>query len=680
MHDRLRKRLPQHLKEKVPTSLARSVYVTESALDPSVGCGRLGMAGKIASTKATESLPGLFGSIVDLPGGWKRKTGSETVVISPTGEKFKSIPKLEDFLAKQGIHSDARVLFGAAGASHLQTDAKVHHHKSKKKKKKKKKHKHKSYSRDGSPTPESSGSFVTTTLPGGWVRRTKFRTCSITNRARFDVYVTSPDGRIFRSKKQLSAYFQQIGKVDDILKYFPLFHDRADRVTTSSDRTETESSTEPGSSSEMWSDEVSHNVLPTTLAALNLPSAHALGLGVKLNNNDKLNIFASEDTSHEDFVGFVRDSNVQNRYLNSNDYCKDDSKKNCTKDSKVLNSSKICDTNSKKVSESMSKVKKSSINIEIASLVLLPREDNRTFDKACDKDVPNSKEKHDDFTIIDFPGGWRRRAGIETTVVSPDGNVFNSVKKLREYLVKKCIDENPDHLFGTVNSIRVSSPPNLPRIDCNVENLALPKIPKISENKCPGGFENAPPLKSTEQVDASQLVRAPSPDSELVISPKAKVKPSASPATAVFKAFQTQHFGDGWARKIKWNPDGTGKVSFVVTPAGSKIQSMMELLGYLKKEGIPTTDASFYFPSLLNRADVPEKVQTIKATSKATKAKSAAAAHDQKKTLQSNSITEPEIDVCEELTDLQTALDSGGPRIKRVCRSLEQVRPAKSCI
>ncbi|XP_068215279.1 histone-lysine N-methyltransferase 2A-like [Palaemon carinicauda] len=235
LHDRLRKRLPPPLKEKIPTSLARCMNLGTAAaatekdaelnshtkrlpLDPG-GAGGGGGVG------------GAFGNVMDLPGGWRRKTGSEVVVISPSGEKFKSMQKLEEYLKNQGICADARVLFGNS-SSVVEKTVEV----------------------KSRPTPSTKsnkrGRVVMTTLPGGWTRRIKWRSAG----DRFDTYVFSPDGRTFRSKRELSAHFQAIGKIDDIHKYFPVVNGNSDSSTPSSSDNTGSSSTEPVSSSEIGSD------------------------------------------------------------------------------------------------------------------------------------------------------------------------------------------------------------------------------------------------------------------------------------------------------------------------------------------------------------------------------------------------------------------------------------------
>ncbi|KAK4299758.1 hypothetical protein Pmani_027978 [Petrolisthes manimaculis] len=228
LHDRLRKRLPPMLKDQIPTSLARSLNA--GSVPPS-----LEKNDELSSH--TKRLPldpgggGAFGSVMDLPGGWKRKTGPEIVVISPSGEKFKSVQKLEEFLKKQGINADARILFGNS----MPTTERNMEGKSK-----------------PSQTTGSGakGKVVLISLPGGWNRRIKWRLKG----NKFDTYVDSPDGRTFRSRKELSAYFQMIGKVDDIHKYFPVVSGYSDASLPSSSETPGSSSTEPISSSELCSE------------------------------------------------------------------------------------------------------------------------------------------------------------------------------------------------------------------------------------------------------------------------------------------------------------------------------------------------------------------------------------------------------------------------------------------
>ena len=669
MHDRLRKRLPQYLKEKIPTSLARSVYVTNddtTTYDIAASCGGVPQGShasnnnnKLPSTTAPDSLPGLFGSVMER--GWKR--GAEAPVnISSAGDKLKSIPKLEEHFAGQGIHSDARVLFGAAAGggggvtsaavSLPSSDILEDSTKPRKKKKKKKKKKHRT--RDCSP----DGSWVTTTLPGGWVRRTNFTSSS--TRTKLHIHVSSPDGRTFKSRKQLSAYFHQIGRVDDILKYFPLFHDRGGgaHVDTSSERTGgegEESSTEPGLSSEqMWSDEVtSRDLVPLSVANCGAAAG-------KLNNNDKLNIFASEDTSPEDFVTFDTESiipKVGNNYINRID--KDDPGKGISVSPKSPEegvrpsispksgsphgeSPKRCDTNFR---GSEPRPKRASISIQLPSMeaVEVPPEVYRTLEEAY---------------------ALEHQAASTASSTSSSCDTFVSPLTSRRIKKKKKKEKH--------SSRKTKSSPSGPSFT-GFKSATVPSyvtvVPPLRRGG--GGTSSCAPVSA----DSMELERCPSPDSQLVLSPKAKVKAvskaTPAPPPPLLKAFQTQHLGGGWSRKIKWNAQGIGKVSLVVTPSGTRIQSNMELQGYLKKEGTPVATASIYFPQQLLRADVP--VPVIRSTrtpksagggSKAAADKARAALQHQQGTPASGSSSSHQV----------SQTQSAGPRIKRVCRSLEQVR------
>lgn len=254
LHDRLRRRLPPMLKDQIPTSLARSMnpgsVPTSSEKDEELA----------SHTKRLPLDPGgggAFGSVMDLPGGWKRKTGPETIVISPSGEKFKSVQKLEEFLKKQGINADARILFGnSTPSTERSTEGK---------------------SKPSQTTGSGAkGKVVMISLPGGWNRRIKWRLKG----NKFDTYVDSPDGRTFRSRRELSAYFQMIGKVDDIHKYFPVVSGYSDASLPSSSETPGSSSTEPISSSELCSEasDKSPEVSECEETARIIPPAH-LGRG-----------------------------------------------------------------------------------------------------------------------------------------------------------------------------------------------------------------------------------------------------------------------------------------------------------------------------------------------------------------------------------------------------------------
>lgn len=234
LHDHLRKRLPAHLKERVPTSLARCMSVGGASVPLKKDSE---LAGHMKRLPLDPGGGGAFGSVMDLPGGWRRKIGPEVIVVSPSGEKFRSVQKLEEFLKKQGIRADARVLFGntSGGGSSPGTGQSPEV---------------RSKATIPGTTGGSRGKVVMTTLPGGWTRRIKWRSAG----DRFDTYVYSPDGRTFRSRRELSAYFTLIGKVDDIHKYFPVVTGLSDASIPSSSDTSGSSSTEPFSSSEPFSE------------------------------------------------------------------------------------------------------------------------------------------------------------------------------------------------------------------------------------------------------------------------------------------------------------------------------------------------------------------------------------------------------------------------------------------
>ena len=688
MHDRLRKKLPQYLKEKVPTSLARSVY-------SSIADNNSGETGGAAAAPATrqplsgvQSLPvssanvmestGMFGSIVDLPGGWKRKMGSEIVVVSPSGEKFKSVVKLEEYLLKLGVTIDARVLFGGSAKQIAitkdQESLADSTEKCIKKKKKKKKKKHKSRHKELEiMIPSSNNKSVSTTLPGGWLRRTTFRENQ--TRTRFDVYVTSPDGHTFRSRKQLAAYFHQIGKVDDLAKYFPLYHKETDHVATSSERTETESSTEPGSSSELCSTDIdfvcsdsgvispciSDDENSSDTISNSLSKAHELVCKENLNNNVNLNSSnASENASQDDFIGFYAEPPVQSVDSSNFVSCKNVFCKNVNNEltESSISAAKNCDTNSNGV-KVFPKVKRESISINVSGIALNFSKETTTesmmeppvAEKIPDQSTLTSKmEKHKK---------KKKKGKHAKNKIDLKGNSLNMANDTvtGENATDNEIEENLKS--ENLNKIcREKESPKKEKLSIRLPSASKEKETNISFAGTSDSINTSPRGRKLKIQDDQKLSNT--------ISAK-KSRPIVK-----FKAFQTQYLGGGWSRKIKWNEKGIGKVSFVMPPSGSKISSVMELQGYLKKEGGSTADASYYFPSELKREDVPEKKTLEPKTFRASLSDKKKLGNKMQDKFTTKSNCDPSANVTDKHQSLSSTVDSG-PRIKRVCRSLEQV-------
>ena len=294
LHDRLRKRLPGALKEKIPTSLARCMSlgtvptINEKDAELASHAKRLpldpgGAGGGGGGT-------GAFGNVIDLPGGWRRTTGPEVTVTSPSGEKFRSMQKLEEFLKNQGICADARVLFG--NSSPVVGKASEE----------------KQQSQVPSVKKSKDNRVVCTTLPGGWTRRIKWRSAG----DKFDTYVFSPDGRTFRSKRELSAYFQSIGKVDDIHKYFPVVNGNSDSSTRSSSDNVGSSSTEPVSSSEIGSEASSDNRSPeASEVEFETPKSVVRGRKSKLRGSSSRFKAVDKPESHEESRAKVKSPKSQ---------------------------------------------------------------------------------------------------------------------------------------------------------------------------------------------------------------------------------------------------------------------------------------------------------------------------------------------------------------------------------
>ena len=627
LHDRLRKKLPQHLKERVPTSLARSVYSTDTS---SGGDGsRNARSSSGLSTDGSNN--SIFGSIVDLPGGWKRKTGAEVVVISPSGEKFKSVEKLEEYLYKLGVKTDATILFGGTSntvpaeeehntCKENEPNAIVKKHKNKKKKKNKLKL--------VKSQKSSSNNCIVTQLPGGWVRRTKFRQ----NRRRFDVYVSSPDGRTFRSRKHLSAYFHQIGKVDDILKYFPLFHDSEEHIATSSEITETESSTEPGSGKCTEDDG---------------PSSDDAGVLSDCDSGNRVNRLEDRldlpvNRLEEELIGEDLDADC-----------------GVLSDSEEISSSKAleskrCDTLVNKEILNARTTKKDS---KIESLVAsenTSQGDFIGFEINASKSL-SSQDKCLNTTSLDLVQSHDSDKGVKKNSITIELPGLAHLKSSSESALSSSLNDSSHHSSDG---------------GCKINKLHKKKKKhKDKKKKSKLKDKDAPDVNVSSNSPKERSIVISEKLGDVCESVQSENIPKAVPP---LKPFQTQHLDGGWSRKIKWNPDGSGKVSFVVTPSGSKIQSVMELQAYLKKEGSATRDASFYFAQELRREDVPVKIITPKASKANLKPLSANAS----KTAKSSNNADKQLPNNDKKKS-QT-VDSG-PRIKRVCRSLEQVTYFSYC-
>nr|XP_053656993.1 uncharacterized protein LOC128705920 isoform X2 [Cherax quadricarinatus] len=646
LHDRLRKRLPTILKEHIPTSLARCMNVGGLPII-------LEKDADLASH--TKRLPldpgggGAFGSVMDLPGGWRRKTGPEVVVISPSGEKFKSVQKLEEFLKKQGISTDARVLFGNNSPAVCRSSEVK-----------------------SRPSVQSNiserGKVVMTTLPGGWIRRIKWRSAG----DRFDTYVYSPDGRTFRSRRELSAYFQLIGKVDDIHKYFPVVTGHSDASVPSSSDTPGSSSTEPVSSSESCSEISSDDKSPEaseceveSSKSKNKKSGSTHEKVARLsyikdlkskNYNEQGRCrsksgskLKTTDNSGEDLAGKVSSVDIKNEGKNMERKYKKAKVIMRSRSMSIGRNQNKCDTSFTDTTESESEQKKS------GTVMVFPKAFSRSRSKNTSKSIesPSLSEKsthlsdtHVEITqeindtdvveeIQDFanvsPNRKRRKteegpvpvaSSVEVSERKPDPKIVLKIPKKvikplgrKHRLRNKIVDSDPpdvglDDKQSTEQQVLQDNTKVVQ--DKNIDMLAqVPSTNKSldeaqgklfnnDQNADPIGVESEPLVEGVKSSDSKVSLPNVSegevvPDSLLVPEFKSKSKPKR------LSVYQTCHFGNGWSRKIRWNEKGEGKVALLHSPDSQTFRSRIELLAYFKKAGRSKVDLDFYFPPVLKR-------------------------------------------------------------------------------
>lgn len=658
LHDRLRKRLPNILKEQIPTSLARCM---SGGSLPTVSEKDAELATHTKRLPLDPGGGGAFGSVMDLPGGWKRKTGSEVIVISPSGEKFKSIQKLEEFLKKQGITTDARVLFGNSSPAVVRSNEPK--------------------SRPSQATNNSSrGKVVMTTLPGGWVRRIKWRSAG----DRFDTYVYSPDGRTFRSRRELSAYFQLIGKVDDIHKYFPVVTGHSDASIPSSSDTTGSSSTERLSSSEPCSEISSDDKSPEASECETEASQSRLR---KLSRNAKEKVkFArlkqTKVKNHKE--GHLRSKSVSS--LKSVKFV--DKKSEMQMDMNISAEGKAAEKKYKKPkivvrsrSLSLGRKKGDASLTDTTESESENRNSGKGFAKTFSKRLkgkPKPAVSGLSPTIKPLSASSNNASEDSGKMTPPSASVASPqevVEESEELKLEETIDDaavfiKPDDVpkekqseqgkivlkiqkksIETVDrrhrhknkkdkrkkGLSVEEPGSLSKEQVAqsgaeaVQNMTAEKVlaqlsstSKSSEDAKEKLFSmNSEDLeKDLVDGESDTLARLEVSDDSKLSSPMASESepihettkvPEAKPKSKPKKpsSYQTSHFGGGWSRKIKWNEKGEGKVALLHSPDGQTFRSRIELLAYFKKAGKSKGNLDYYFPPVLKREDYnePEKKQ-----------------------------------------------------------------------
>ncbi|KAK8383867.1 hypothetical protein O3P69_015959 [Scylla paramamosain] len=706
LHDHLRKRLPPHLKEQVPTSLARCM---------SAGATATSTEKNDELTSHMKRLPldpgggGAFGSVIDLPGGWRRKTGPEVIVISPSGEKFRSVQKLEEFLKKQGIRADARVLFGNSSPAVGQASE--------------------SEAKSKPSVPGNGGSrgkVVMTMLPGGWTRRIKWRSAG----DRFDTYVYSPDGRTFRSRRELSSYFSLIGKVDDIHKYFPVVTGHSDASIPSSSDTPGSSSTEPVSSSEPCSEVSSDDKSPEAAACQagqrkhkfrkpshlskgkksKIPQVKPQKLQEKARSKPPTQVFVMEESVEEgdrkdqesqaeaSTSQFKQKQKVSSRTRTLSAGRKEDTSLTDTTESeseqrkpetiqmfsktytrgrsrksKQVVSPPLFGNNSSSVcSPQFGKDKASSIAQETQKDTGDGNDMSTTVD-AGDVNLSGKKQKIQEegtaspepFTVLPESGDKessvqesdtrntsgkasqdkRTKKAADQGSASPEPSALSvSDSKLTTKIVlkipKKAIKIKP--VRKKMNRGKRIKKKNNSAVKEEKQTSKLPfledkswetkpltdtkKLSDVTQGKLPsqeGGAEPAGSesdgLVNYDMTDKSRVVTSPSmsegegPQPFIVPGVK-KTKPQKSS-----RKCETQHFGQGWTRRIRWNDRGEGRVSLLYSPDGQSFRSRIELSAYFKKAGKPRVDLDYYFPLALHRpASAADKDPSALVTSTST--------------------------------------------------------------
>ncbi|KAK7079931.1 hypothetical protein SK128_001899 [Halocaridina rubra] len=662
LHDRLRKRLPPILKDKIPTSLARCMSLGT--------CGTSGDKDAEISSH-TKRLPldpggaggGTFGNVIDLPGGWQRKTGSEVVVISPNGEKFRSMHKLEEYLKKQGISADARVLFGnSSPVVEVTNDVKC---------------------RPAALLKNSEHSrVVVTTLPGGWTRRIKWRNTG----GRFDTYVSSPDGRTFRSKRELNSYFLQIGKVDDIHKYFPVVNGNSDSATPSSSDNTT-SSTEPISSTEIGSEVTSDDKSPEVSEAdIESPEKSVRDVDIKANKRRssrlcdsvlkvQSNIHVSATKSMapsptEKNKASKLDRKLRKKVKDGKKLARIQSAGTMVLDS-VSKSENIVHNALPEFAKVERKQKKPNV-MRTRSLSISSRhvadagltdttesepeqkisKESSHFSRRClTKDVAtNSDSVENSFPVgNELCSAWNldlyESAG--ESILKSDDSKTSDVKKspsrslrIRKKNIEDSIQSEVPVIVPDVKANVEASAFNLDRKQLSDEESLLGNILKndgsasesegISRTKTKTLQSPSPLFNETQkQTNSPKELCLTSPDyfscsgkksllpkkrpsdAKLIIVKNSnrimssKLASKKIPSKKKFSKYQSFHFGNNWSRKVQWNEKGEGKVALLHSPDGQTFRSRIELLAYFKKAGKSKVDLDFYFPPVLKRAVSP---------------------------------------------------------------------------
>ena len=655
LHDRLRKLLPSFLKVKIPTSLGRNL----KTCGPSVTIDD--DKDSSGSVTSTENHSSCFGSIIDLPGGWKRITDSEIIVISPSGERFRSVPKLEEYLLNQGIKADAWVLFGRSSMSLPKSDEK-----------------------EASDLPtrhKGKCKSVMTTLPGGWSRRMKWRSSG----DRFDTYVYSPDGRIFRSRKELDNYFKMINKVDDIHKYFPISSKKSNNSTTGGDA---ESTTEPPSSSDCLSDDSlnekrkapqpnsnsskeeqgfqklnssfdkknksnssvsSQNVSnPTPLSPQGSPSTNKK-VNPPVASLNRIMRFPPTESEGESTDTDSKKVKVKKRLShNSEGKTKSPLKESNSifkGFSPILPQTNGSDTDNEINGKGLQALTKNEIDASLSKLrnCGIPPSENENKDKVNENIVNGNKISSDKSIPTRDPSKRKRKKNRifdnDYETASDDGT-FSSVNKNKKKSIEKS-EHNENDAETTNIKIDTKLLAAILEKKKRKKELALSSDSdsskaKVTPKKSTGENLNDSVNKSDENSNTSDIflkykkmltnkkdpiytspvLQETSDYSSILSEIDGLSDSSTAPVIVVptknkienriksrkMSKFSTEKFGVGWSRKIKWNDEGEGKVASLCSPDGQKIVSSIELLAYFKKAGKQNPDMQFYFPTKIARS------------------------------------------------------------------------------
>ena len=545
LHDRLRKHLPPIVSERIPTSLSRNSTVSNKNNCTLVNSGENG----------EEKTSSSFGSVIDLPGGWKRKHGREIVVIGPWGEKFKSISKLRDYLLKQGINAEANFLFGnvkpSNGLPASPDSSKLNN---------------KNEGASHLKPLNKSNNVVVTTLPGGWSRRIKWRPSG----DKFDTYVCSPDGRTFRSEKELASYFRQIGKVDDIKKYFPV----KSFSSPSCDNSET-STMEPLSSSDSESKSPQLSDFAESKPSKRLEECSS---EAELEHDNEL-----EQTIGATSRGTIVISNFSTSVP-------------MVSESDAAASS----TYSTAEEEITSAGDNSAIDLSMLSDGLDVSDSETTTTAAPELDGSLTKE---DSSNNESTKRHKKRSKKKKKRIadSSDNNENESSK-------------NDDLELKSINIVNIFDLPSVKK-SCDLQGIADNKN-EISADDFVSKEKEEAKIITHESPLLEKPEKAQKLDSNKCITvknekPIRKIIKNRKPKAVTNKLglYSTVTFGKTWSRRIKWNEEGIGKIMSLTSPEGQRIKSSIELLAYFKKSGRTMLSMDYYFPKDIKRSEVEKQLE-----------------------------------------------------------------------